>query len=75
MPGATSEAAGYMYQLALLDESGYPGAWNPVITADLLPLNLDKLLNDPVSVLPDDLRSATSGSDAHPQFRGWWTTR
>ena len=52
MPGATSEAAGYMYQLALLDESGYPGAWNPVITADLLPLNLDKLLNDPVSVLP-----------------------
>ena len=52
IPGASSEAAGYMYQLALLDESGYPGAWNPVITGDLLPLNLDKLLNDPVSVLP-----------------------
>ena len=52
MPGATSEAAGYMYQLALLDESGYPGTWNPVVTAGLLPLNLEKLLNDPASVLP-----------------------
>ena len=52
IPGATSEPAGYLYQLAALDESGYPGAWNPVIHADLLPLNLEKLLNDPVSVLP-----------------------
>ena len=52
IPGASSEAAGYMYQLAKLDASGYPGTWNPVITADLLPLNLDKLLNDPTSVLP-----------------------
>ena len=52
IPGASSEAAGYMYQLAKLDASGYPGIWNPVITADLLPLNLDKLLNDPTSVLP-----------------------
>ena len=52
IPGATSEAAGYMYQLALLDASGYPGTWNPVVTADLLPLNLEKLLNDPTSVLP-----------------------
>ena len=52
IPGATSEAAGYLYQLALLDESGYPGAWNPVIHADLLPLNLETLLNNPASVLP-----------------------
>ena len=52
IPGASSEAAGYMYQLAKLDASGYPGTWNPVITADLLPLNLEKLLNDPTSVLP-----------------------
>ena len=60
IPGATSnepDGAGYMFQLALLDESGYPGAWNPVITADLLPLNLDKLLNDPASVLPLTLGS------------------
>ena len=52
IPGATSEPAGYLYQLARLDASGYPGSWNPVITADLLPLDLAKLLNDPVSVLP-----------------------
>ena len=52
IPGATSEAAGYMYQLALLDVAGNPGTWNPVITADLLPLNLEKLLTDPASVLP-----------------------
>ena len=51
-PGATSEAAGYMYQFALLDVAGNPGIWNPVITADLLPLNLEKLLTDPASVLP-----------------------
>ena len=60
IPGATSnepDGAGYMFQLALLDESGYPGAWNPVITADLLPLNLEKLLNDPASVLPLTLGS------------------
>ena len=60
IPGATSnepDGAGYMFQLALLDESGYPGAWNPVITADLLPLNLDKLLNNPASVLPLTLGS------------------
>ena len=52
IPGAASEAAGYLYQLAALDASGYPGAWNPAVTADLLPLNLDMLLNDPVGVLP-----------------------
>ena len=52
LPGATTETAGYLYQLALLDSAGYPGTWNPVITADLLPLNLDKLLNEPASVLP-----------------------
>ena len=55
IPRATSDepdGAGYMYQLALLDSAGNPGIWNPVITADLLPLNLEKLLNDPTSVLP-----------------------
>ena len=53
IPGATIDpSAGYLYQLAALDESGYPGAWNPVVHADLLPLNLNTLLNDPVSVLP-----------------------
>ena len=54
IPGAASEpdGASYMYQLAKLDESSDPGAWNPVITADLLPLNLEKLLYDPASVLP-----------------------
>ena len=60
IPGATSnepDGAGYMFQLALLDASGYPGTWNPVITADLLPLNLEKLLNNPASVLPLTLGS------------------
>ena len=51
-PGATSEAAGYMYQLARLDVAGNPGTWNPVVAADLLPLTLEKLLTDPASVLP-----------------------
>ena len=46
------EAGAYMLQLAKLDESGYPGVWNPVITADLLPLDIVKLLFDPPSVLP-----------------------
>ena len=52
IPGATSEAAGYMYQLALLDVAGNPGIWNPVVAADLPPLTLEKLLTDPASVLP-----------------------
>ena len=55
IPGTTSnepDGAGYLFQLAKLDNAGNPGAWNPVITADLLPLNLGKLLNDPASVLP-----------------------
>ena len=47
-----SEAAAYMIQLARLDEAGYPGTWNPVVTADLLPLDLVKLLTEPASVLP-----------------------
>ena len=47
-----TEAGAYMLQLARLDASGYPGAWNPVVTADLLPLNLETLLTDPASVLP-----------------------
>lgn len=62
MPGAASltvsaephstENAGYMYQLALLDALGHPGTWNPVVTADLLPLDLEKLLTNPASVIP-----------------------
>ncbi len=55
IPGATSnepDGAGYLYQLAKLDAEGNPGTWNPAVTADLLPLNLDKLINDPASVLP-----------------------
>ena len=52
MPNATSEAAAYMYQLARLDAARVPGMWNPAIVAGLLPLNLEKLLNDPTSVLP-----------------------
>ena len=55
IPGATSnepDGAGYMFQLAKLDSASNPGTWNPVVTADLLPLNLEKLLNDPASVLP-----------------------
>lgn len=47
-----SEAAAYMFQLARLDGAGHPGAWNPVVTADLLPLTLEKLLTDAGSVLP-----------------------
>ncbi len=47
-----TEAAAYMLQLARLDGAGNPGAWNPVVTADLLPLDLEKLLTDPASVLP-----------------------
>lgn len=52
VPDAISADAGYMYQLARLDESGYPGAWNPVVTPSLLPLNLETLLTHPASVLP-----------------------
>ena len=48
----SSENAGYMYQLALLDALGQPGPWNPVVTADLLPLDLLTLLSDPASVIP-----------------------
>ena len=47
-----SEAAAYMIQLAKLDGAGAPGTWNPVITADLLPLDLETLLTDTGSVLP-----------------------
>lgn len=47
-----SEAGAYMLQLARLDESDNPGAWNPVVTADLLPLDLETLLGNPGSVLP-----------------------
>ncbi len=35
IPGATAEAAGYMFQFALLDAAGNPGTWNPAITMDL----------------------------------------
>ena len=52
IPSPTSEAASYMYQLAALDGGGYPGAWNPAVTADLLPLDLVTLLTNPGSVLP-----------------------
>ena len=52
IPSPTSEAASYMYQLAALDDGGYPGAWNPAVTADLLPLDLVTLLTDPGSILP-----------------------
>ena len=52
IPSPTSEAASYMYQLAALDDGGYPGAWNPAVTADLLPLDLMTLLTDPGSILP-----------------------
>ena len=47
-----TEAAAYMIQLARLDAAGDPGTWNPVITADLLPLDLETLLTNPASVLP-----------------------
>ena len=46
------EAAAYMVQLARLDALDQPGTWNPVITADLLPLDLETLLTNPGSVLP-----------------------
>ena len=47
-----SEAGAYMLQLAALDALGNPGAWNPVMTADLLPLDLVKIISEPASVLP-----------------------
>ena len=53
--GATSnepDGTGYIFQLAKLDGAGNPGAWNPVVKSDLLPLDLDKLLTNPASVLP-----------------------
>ena len=54
--GATSNeadgAAGYIFQLARLDGAGNPGTWNPVVKSDLMPLDLEKLLTDPASVLP-----------------------
>ena len=46
------ENAGYIYQVAALDALGQPGAWNPVVTSDLLPLDLVTLLTDPASVIP-----------------------
>ena len=55
LAGATSnepDGAYYLYQLAKLDGAGYPGAWNPVIAADLLPLDLETLITRPGSVLP-----------------------
>ena len=53
--GATSnepDGTGYIFQLAKLDSAGNPGAWNPVVKSDLLPLDLEKLLTNPASVLP-----------------------
>ena len=35
IPGATAEAAAYMFQFARLDTAGNPGTWNPAITMDL----------------------------------------
>ena len=55
IPGATSnelDGAAYLFQLAKLDAAGNPGTWNPVVTADLLPLSFNKLISDPGSVLP-----------------------
>ena len=52
IPIDDSDLMVYMYELARLDTAGNPGAWNPAITADLLPLDLLKLLTNPGSVLP-----------------------
>ena len=52
LPIDNSDPGAFMYQLALLDEAGYPGIWNPAVTAGLLPLDLVKLLTDPGSILP-----------------------
>jgi hypothetical protein len=55
IPGATSnepDGSAYMFQLAKLDALGNPGTWNPVVAADLMPLNLGQIITDPGSVLP-----------------------
>ena len=52
LPIDNSDPGAFMYQLALLDEAGYPGIWNPAVTAGLLPLDIVKLLTDPGSILP-----------------------
>ena len=52
IPIDDSDLAAYMYELARLDAAGNPGAWNPAITADLLPLDLVTLLTNPGSILP-----------------------
>ena len=52
IPIDDSDLMVYMYELARLDAAGNPGAWNPAITADLLPLDLLKFLTNPGSVLP-----------------------
>ena len=52
LPIDNSDPGAFMYQLALLDEAGYPGTWNPAVGASLLPLDLVKLLTNPGSVLP-----------------------
>ena len=52
IPIDDSDLMAYMYELARLDAAGNPGAWNPAITADLLPLDLLKFLTNPGSVLP-----------------------
>ena len=52
IPIDDSDLMAYMYELARLDAAGNPGVWNPAVTADLLPLDLVKLLTNPGSVLP-----------------------
>ena len=52
LPIDNSDPGAFMYQLALLDDAGNPGAWNPAVTASLLPLDLLKLLTNPGSILP-----------------------
>ena len=48
-----AEAGAFMYQLARLDASGYPGAWNPAATPDSVPLvDFWKIILDPASVFP-----------------------
>ena len=52
LPIDNSDPGAFMYQLALLDEAGYPGTWNPAVGASLLPLDLVTLLTNPGSILP-----------------------
>ncbi len=52
VPIDDSDLEVYLYQMARLDDAGYPGTWNPILTLDLLGGDLTQLLMNPAGILP-----------------------